>query len=254
MRVMARMLSLALAVVLAVSWSAVARAQGDYPVDLELILMADGSGSVDYEEFLLQRQGYARALREPRVVNAIRSGALGRIALTYVEWSGHSLQVPIVDWTVVSSAAEVEAFAQQLEKQPRSLEGGGTAVGSAILYGVESLNNNLYKGTRRVIDLSGDGPDKDGVAAAYGRDHAVAQGITVNGLPILSPQRPRLDLFFIDNVIGGPGAFSIPAKGFKDFYSAILTKLIREIAGRPVDPAHRAVARGPVGTDAGSIP
>lgn len=254
MRGMARILSLALAVILAVALPSLARAQGDYPVDLELILMADGSGSVDHEEFLLQRRGYARALREPRVVNAIRNGALGRIALSYVEWSGHSLQVPIVDWTVVSTAADVEAFAQQLEKQPRSLEGGGTAVGSAILYGIESLNNNLYKGTRRVIDLSGDGPDKDGIAAAYGRDQAVAQGITVNGLPILSPRRPRLDLFFIDNVIGGPGAFSIPAKGFKDFYSAILTKLIREIADKPAGPAHRRVARGPRDDDAGGRP
>jgi hypothetical protein len=223
-------------------------------VDLELILMADGSGSVDQEEFLLQRQGYARALRQPRVLNAIKNGALGRIALTYVEWSGHSLQVPVVPWKVISTAADVEAFAQMLEKQPRSLQGGGTAVGSAILYGVESLNVNLYNGTRRVIDLSGDGPDKDGVAAAFGRDRAVAQGITVNGLPILSPERPNLDIFFMDNVIGGPGAFSIPAKGFKDFYSAILTKLIREIAGKPVPLPGRDVAGGPVPDEPGRKP
>lgn len=254
MRAMVRILLLALAALLSAALPTSGRAQGDYPVDLELILMADGSGSVDHEEFLLQRRGYARALREPRVVNAIRSGALGRIALTYVEWSGHSLQVPIVPWTVIHTAADVEAFAQQLEKQPRSLEGGGTAVGSAILYGVESLKNNQYKGTRRVIDLSGDGPDKDGVAAAFGRDRAVAQGITVNGLPILSPQRPTLDIFFMDNVIGGPGAFSIPAKGFKDFYSAILTKLIREIAGVPAAPLGRAFARAPIAGGPRSTP
>ncbi|MDH3242681.1 MAG: DUF1194 domain-containing protein [Alphaproteobacteria bacterium] len=250
MPVMFRILSLALALALGLSQSAGAQER----VDLELILMADGSGSVDHEEFLLQRRGYARALRQPRVVNAIRSGALGRIALTYVEWSGHSLQVPIVPWTLIRSAADVEAFAQQLEKQPRALEGGGTAVGSAILYGVQSLNNNLYEGTRRVIDLSGDGPDKDGVAAAFGRDQAVAQGITVNGLPILSLRRPALDVFFMDNVIGGPGAFSIPAKGFKDFYSAILTKLIREIAGRPAPPPVRAVARGAARGEPGRFP
>lgn len=214
-------------------------------VDLELILMADGSGSVDREEFFLQRRGYARALRQPRVLNAIKGGALGRIALTYVEWSGHALHVPIVQWRMIRSAADVEAFAQELERQPRALEGGGTAVGSAILYGIQSINNNAFKGTRRVIDLSGDGPDKDGVAASYGRDQAVAQGITVNGLPILSPQRPGLDIFFMDNVIGGPGAFSIPARGFKDFYSAILTKLIREIAGRSVSHPKRALAARP---------
>lgn len=250
MSIMLRVLTLALALALGVSLPAAAQER----VDLELILMADGSGSVDHEEFLLQRRGYARALRQPRVVNAIKSGALGRIALTYVEWSGHSLQVSIVPWTVIRNAADVEGFAQQLEKQPRALEGGGTAVGSAILYGVRSVNNNAYKGTRRVIDLSGDGPDKDGVAAAYGRDQAVAQGITVNGLPILSPRRPTLDVFFMDNVIGGPGAFSIPAKGFKDFYSAILTKLIREIAGRAAPSPKRAVAHGPAADDSRRSP
>ncbi|MDX1483403.1 MAG: DUF1194 domain-containing protein [Alphaproteobacteria bacterium] len=211
-------------------------------VDLELILMADGSGSIDEGEFLLQRGGYARALRHPRVLRAIRSGALGRIALSYVEWSGHFLQVPIVPWTVIRSKADIEAFAQKLEKHPRQLQGGGTAVGSAILYGATSIRENAFEGTRRVIDLSGDGPDKDGVAAMFGRDQAVAEGITVNGLPILSPRRPTLDVFFMDNVIGGPGAFSIPARGFKDFYSAILTKLIREIAARrePAPPRARA--------------
>lgn len=214
-------------------------------VDLELILMADGSGSVDGEEFLLQRRGYARALRQPRVASAIRNGPLGRIALSYVEWSGSSLQVPIAPWRVIRSAADIEAFARQLESRPRALQGGGTAVGSAILFGVQSLNENAYHGTRRVIDLSGDGPDKDGVAAAIGRDRAVAQGITVNGLPILSPQRPTLDIFFQDNVIGGPGAFSIPARGFKDFYNAILNKLIREIAGRATPPSARSLAQVP---------
>lgn len=224
-------------------------------VDLELILMADGSGSIDHEEFLLQRRGYARALRHPRVVNAIRSGPLGRIALSYVEWSGHLLQVPIVPWTVIRGAPDIEAFAQRLESTPRALEGGGTAVGSAILYGAKSLRDNAFDGQRRVIDLSGDGPDKDGVPAMLGRDQAVADGITVNGLPILSPRRPGLDIFFLDNVIGGPGAFSIPARGFKDFYSAILTKLIREIAARrraaPIQAANR---RSPHDDARGAIP
>ena len=212
-------------------------------VDLELILLADGSGSIDEEEFLLQRQGYARALRHPRVIKAIRSGPLGRIALTYVEWSGHFLQVPIAPWTVIRGEADLKAFADKLEKHPRELDGGGTAVGSAILYGAKSLRDNPFQGRRRVIDISGDGPDKDGVAAMLGRDQAVAEGITVNGLPILSFGRPTLDIFFMDNVIGGPGAFSIPARGFKDFYAAILTKLIREIAARPEAAPTRAADR-----------
>lgn len=219
-----------------------AQAQARQKVDIELILMADGSGSVDHEEFLLQRRGYARALRSPRVLSAIRNGPLGRIALAYVEWSGHFLKAPIVPWTVIRTKEDIEAVARRLEETPRQIHGGGTAVGSAILWGAQSILTNEYDGTRRVVDLSGDGPDKDGLPAAVGRDQAVAQGVTVNGLPILGTF-PGLDVFFLDNVIGGPGAFSIPARGFKDFYSAILTKLIREIAGLETPDAVQAAAR-----------
>ena len=211
-------------------------------VDLELILMADVSGSVNFEEFRLQRLGYAQALRNPRVVSAIRNGPQGGIALSYVEWSGHFLKSVIVPWTVVRDAADVEKIAQALENQPREIYGGGTAVGSAILYGAQSINSNAFDGTRKVVDLSGDGPDKDGLPASVGRDQAVAQGVTVNGLPILG-EFPGLDVFFLDNVIGGPGAFSIPARSFKDFQSAILTKLIREIAGITDPAAPQAASR-----------
>ena len=236
---MLRWLFLAVALALVLPISATAQEK----VDLELILMADGSGSIDEGEFLLQRRGYARALRHPRVIKAIRSGPLGRIALSYVEWSGPILQVPIVPWTMIRGEADIKAFAKKLETRPRELNGGGTAVGSAILYGAKSLRDNAFEGRRRVIDLSGDGPDKDGVAAMLGRDQAVAEGITINGLPILSARRPALDIFFMDNVIGGPGAVSIPARGFKDFYAAILTKLIREIAARPEAAPTRAADR-----------
>ena len=216
------------------------RAAAQQKVDLELILMVDGSGSVDDDEYILQRLGYAQALRNPRVIAAIGSGPLGRIALSYVEWSGADLKVPIVPWTVLSDRASIEAVATRLEKEPRMLYGGSTAVGDAILYGARSLDTNGFEGKRRVIDLSGDGPDRDGLPAAFGRDQAVAKGITVNGLPILG-QFADLDVFFLDNVIGGPGAFSIPAKTFKDFKSAVLTKLIREIAWhRGVPPLQRA--------------
>jgi hypothetical protein len=207
-----------------------APAHAQEKVDLELILMVDGSGSVDDNEFILQRVGYAQALRNPRVLSAIRNGPLGRIALSYVEWSGPELKVPIVPWMVVSDAAAIEKVATLLEKTPRQLYGGGTAVGDAILYGARSIQTNAFAGTRRVIDLSGDGPDRNGLPAIFGRDRAVAAGITVNGLPIMG-EFPGLDVFFLDNVIGGPGAFSIPAKSFKDFNAAILTKLIREISG-----------------------
>jgi hypothetical protein len=211
-------------------------------VDLELILMVDGSGSVDDDEFILQRLGYAQALRNPRVLSAIRNGPLGRIALAYVEWSGPDLKVPIVPWMVVKDAASIEKVAKLLEKTPRQLYGGGTAIGDAILYGARSIQANVFDGKRRVIDLSGDGPDRNGLPAVFGRDRAVAAGITVNGLPIIG-EFGGLDVFFLDNVIGGPGAFSIPAKTFKDFNAAVLTKLIREISGLEIQPNRRHARR-----------
>lgn len=212
---------------------------GSEPVDVELILMVDASGSVDDHEYELQRLGYAQAFRNRRVVGAIGSGPLGKIAVAYVEWTGPFLQVPIVEWTVLSNPATVEAFAQRLETVPRQLFSGGTAVGHAILYGAKSIQSNAYAGTRRVIDVSGDGPTNRGVPASFARDQAVAQGIVVNGLPILS-NFWSLDTYYLDNVVGGPGAFSIPARNFSDIQSAVLTKLIREIAGTPPNPPQGA--------------
>ena len=205
-------------------------------VDLELILMADGSGSVDDEEFILQRYGYAKALRDPAIIRAIKGGFLGRIALSYVEWSGPELKIPIVNWTVIRTKTDLDAFAKTLEEHPRELYGGGTAVGDAIVYGADSILGNVYDGTRRVVDISGDGPDRNGMAAIDGRDYAVAKRITVNGLPILAFEGDGLADFFRDNVIGGRGAFYIAASGFKDFFCAVRRKLILEIAGKtPVD-------------------
>ena len=211
-------------------------------VDLELILMVDGSGSIDDDEFILQRLGYAKAFRNPRVAAAIRNGPLHKIAVSYVEWTGPFLQVPIIDWAVLHDKASIEAFATQLEIGPRELFSGGTAVGNAILYGAQSIKSNKFAGKRRVIDVSGDGPTNRGFPAALARDQVVAQGYTINGLPILS-NYPGLDVFFLDNVIGGPGAFSIPARRFKDFNAAILTKLIREIASIDAPQGAETAAR-----------
>ncbi len=213
---------------MAFSLPVAAQEKNTVKVDLELILMADGSGSIEYAEFLLQRRGYAMALRDRRVIDAIRFGPKGRIALAYVEWSGPDLQVPIVPWTVIRTKQDIEAFARRLEDHPRELFSGGTALGDAILYGVRSIETNSFVGDRRVIDLSADGSDKDGLDAAVGRDQAVARGMTVNGLPIIG-EFPGLDTFFKDNVIGGPGAFYVPAYDFGDFELAVRKKLIREI-------------------------
>ena len=234
MRASRASLWVAFALLSAVVIAPTADAQKRVPVDLELILMADGSGSVDDVEFLIQRQGYAKALRHPDIWHGISNGILRRIALSYVEWSGPELQIPIIDWTVIEKKSDLEAFAKKLETLPRRLHSGGTAIGNAILYGANSIKSNLFEGTREVIDLSGDGWDRNGLPAAAGRDQAVKMGVTINGLPILDEFRTGLDKFFVENVIGGRGAFSVPANGFEDVFFAIRRKLILEISGMPI--------------------
>ena len=201
-------------------------------VDLRLVLAVDSSGSIDDNEFILQRWGYANAFRNPKVIAAIRSGVHQAIAVTYIEWSGPGIQVTIADWTLIKDAATANRFADSLESVPRAMiSGNGTAVGEAILMAAGHFDDNKFNGPRRVIDISGDGPVTRGRPASWARDLVVAQGITINGLPVIDARYPDLELFFLDHVIGGPGAFAIPAYGFKDIAAAVLSKLIREIAG-----------------------
>ncbi len=217
-----------LGLVLVISAPGLARA---VPVDVEIVLAVDASGSVDDEEYALQRFGYANAFRNPRILRAIRNGAHGAIAVTFVEWTGPELHITIADWALIKDAASANRFASELQGKERVLFGGGTAVGDAILYGASLFANNSFEGNRHVIDISGDGPTNRGYPASLARDLVAKQGITINGLPILDGFYPGLHLFYLDHVIGGPGAFAIPAKGFKDFAAAVLSKLIREIAG-----------------------
>ena len=219
-----------------------APARADEEVDLELVLMVDASGSVDEREYALQRLGYVQAFRDPSVISAIRSGYRGKIAVAYIEWPGPYLQAPIADWTELSDEASVRAFAARLESEPRELYSGGTAVGHAILYGAQAIEANRFASRRRVIDVSGDGSTNRGIAAYLARDQVVARGFTVNGLPILTNE-PFLDRYYEANVIGGPGAFMIPAKGFEDFAKAIRAKLIREISGVEEAPGDDGYAR-----------
>ena len=202
-------------------------------VDVELVLAADASGSVDSGEHALQRMGYAQALRDPRVLNAIRGGAEQAIAVTYVEWTGPGMHVTIVPWTVIKDQESAEYVAKMLLSMPRMLFGGGTAVGEAVFYAATLFDNNTIDSERQVIDVSGDGRTTSGRPSHLARDFAVKKGITINGLPILTDE-PRLDLFYEQNVIGGPGAFMVPAMGFHDFNNAVLSKLIREVAGSPL--------------------
>jgi hypothetical protein len=206
-------------------------AQTQTPVDLQLVLAVDVSGSVNQTRFELQRDGYAAAFRSARVLDTIRSGPHQAIAVTMVQWTGPALQVHVVPWTRIADAESAEAFAAAVTGTPRRLFGGGTSISGAIDYAVTLMAESPYHGTRRVIDVSGDGSNNRGRPVTFARDEAVAGEIGINGLPILALE-PDLDGYYEHNVIGGPGAFVIAAKDYEAFADPILKKLITEIAGR----------------------
>jgi uncharacterized protein DUF1194 len=195
------------------------------------VLAVDTSGSVNQYRFDLQKQGYAAAFRNPRVLKAIRSGIAGAIAVTVMQWTGPDMQVQVIDWTLIHDAATAEAFAAAIEDTPRQLYSGGTSVSGAIDYGAALLAKSTarFPGARRVIDVSGDGSNNRGRPAALARDEAVNAGITINGLPILALE-PNLDRYYWDNVVGGPGAFMVTAQTYETFAEAVMKKLITEIA------------------------
>src|SRR5258706_2164468 len=212
-------------------------------VDLALVLAIDVSRSIDDVEAALQRQGYIAALTNPKVVQAIQSGAIGRIALTYVEWAGVDYQQTVVPWTTIAGRQDAEAVAAAILAAPhRSVS--WTSISGAIDYSRRLLANSGYEAGRHVIDVSGDGRNNSGRPAELARDDAVAEGITINGLPILNdranfgrPPEADLDLYYEHAVIGGPGALLILARDFNAFGAAILSKLIKEIAGDPATAA-----------------
>ncbi len=201
-------------------------------VDLRLVLAVDASGSVNETRFELQKQGYAAAFRNPRVLNAIRSGALGKIAVTIMQWTGPALQVQVIPWTVISNEDETNALAEAIDASPRRLFSGGTSISGAIDYGARLLAECPHSGARSVIDVSGDGGNNRGRPASVARDEAIASGVVINGLPILELD-PTLDEHYLNNVIGGPNSFMVPAQSFAEFADAILKKLIIEIADLP---------------------
>jgi len=198
-------------------------------VDLVLVLAVDASGSVSQERFELQRQGYAHAFRHPRLLQAIRSGARGGIAVSMTQWTGPAMQLQVVPWHEVRDAAGAEAFAAGVDDASRQLFGGGTSINGAINHAAGLIAMAPFTAARRVIDVSGDGANNRGRPAEEARDGAVSAGITINGLPILAVE-PHLDAYYRDNVIGGLGAFMIVAEDYEQFSEAILRKLILEIA------------------------
>ncbi len=212
-------------------------------VDVVLVLAADVSRSIDDDEFRLQREGTARALTDPKVLNAIRSGLHGAIAICFLEWGGIGQQLMIVDWTVVRDAPSAEAIAKAVRAAPRSFY-GSTSIGAAIDFSMRQLERAEFLAERRVIDVSGDGTDVSGRSITAARDAAVEAGVTVNALVIQSPMPnpfnpyhthppEGLEEYFRRNVIGGVGAFTIVAEGFESFAQAMINKLIREIAALP---------------------
>lgn len=214
-------------------------APGQQRVDLNLVLAVDSSGSVDDDRFELQKQGYARAFLNPRVLNAIRNGNEQAIAITMVQWTGPTLHVVMVPWTVIRDQRSAQAVAAAITAAPRQIFGGGTSLSGAIDFSVLLLNASPYRGARRVIDISGDGSNNLGRPAEQARDEAVRAGIRINGLPILAVE-PDLDQYFRESVIGGPGAFIVPVKNYDAFADAILRKLVAEISqDQPVKPQEK---------------
>ena len=206
-------------------------------VDLELVLLVDVSRSMTERELEIQRQGYAAALRSKEVFGAVQSGLLQRIALTYVEWAG--AQEVIVDWTLIETRDDLEGFADALSVRfdPALRR---TSISEALLFGAAMIKDNEFEGLRRVIDVSGDGPNNQGRPVVPARDAVLAQSIAINGLPLMTREGlgsqwhlDDLDAYYENCVIGGPGSFVIPVLDWQDFADAVRRKLVLEIASRP---------------------
>ncbi len=206
-------------------------------VDVELVLAVDISQSMDTEEQEVQRDGYVAALTSREFLDAVQVGPIGRIAVTYMEWGGVDEHFIVADWAVIRDAQSAAAFAGKIAEAPlRQVQ--RTSIASALQRSVYLINSNQYQGLRRVIDISGDGPNNQGGSVTDMRDHVVAAGVTINGLPLMMKSNKdtwqamlNLDHYYEDCVIGGPGSFAIPVRSQEGFADAIRMKLTMEIAG-----------------------
>jgi hypothetical protein len=242
---MARLVRTVLAVAASIMLAA-APARAAEPVDLLLVLASDVSRSVDNAKFQLQREGYAAALSNARVVEAIRSGPHGRIAICFVEWSGSTSQKVVIDWTLVSDAASARKIGDQMLELPRAFA-DRTSISGGIDFSVAQLTRSPFEAPRRTIDVSGDGTNNAGREVQLARDEALAKGIVINGLVILSDRQVPwnaehtnppggLESYYRDNVVGGPGSFVMVAEDFQSFGRAIIKKMIAEIAALQATP------------------
>ena len=211
----------------------------DLEVDVELFLAVDVSRSMSAEELEIQRRGYADALTHTEVLAAISNGMLGRIAVTYVEWAGDYAQREVVPWSLLASAEDAQNIATQImTTQDAGLQ--RTSISGALLYAAETFEGNGFQGLRRVIDVSGDGPNNQGRPVTRARDSVLARGFIINGLPLMTRDAldriwgiEDLDVYYQNCVIGGPGSFVIPVLEWTKFADAVKRKLILEIADLP---------------------
>ena len=222
-------------------------------VDVELVLAVDISQSMDTEEQEIQRAGYVAALTSREFLDAVNVGPIGRIAVAYMEWGGVDEHFMVADWTMIDDAASASHFASQILNAPvRQVQ--RTSIASALEKSVQLLQENDWQGLRQVIDISGDGPNNQGGSVTEMRDRMVAQGVTINGLPLMMKSNKNtwqamlhLDHYYEDCVIGGPGSFAIPVRSKAGFADAIRMKLVMEIAGKvPAPQIIPAAAREPI--------
>ena len=233
-------------VVLALGVTGQLQAAGEIEVDVELVLAVDVSRSMTPRELEIQRRGYAEAIASIEVHDAIASGPNQRIALTYVEWAGSGSQRTIVPWTLVGSTGEARAFAAGLTAEFQQTM-RRTSLSGAIDHAAGLFEDNGFAGLRQIIDVSGDGPNNDGRPVTEARDEALARGIVINGLPLMTREGmgaqwhlEELDRYYIECVIGGPSAFVVPVTDWSEFAGAVRRKLVLELVGPAVPPVVRA--------------
>ena len=227
----------ALALTLCTSCGLPAATSGDVlPVDVELVIAVDVSSSMDAAEFALQRSGYVNALSHPDFVGAVLAGVQGRIALTYFEWAGSIRDGSVIAWQIIDGPDSAADFAAKLAAKPLGGGSGGTSISGAVTFGAGLFDLNAVEGERRVIDISGDGPNNTGNPVQPVRDEVVSSGIIINGLPILvrpsqtSKMFGTLDLYYAECVTGGPGSFVLPIHVTSEFATAIRRKLVLEVS------------------------
>lgn len=220
-------------------------------VDLELLLLVDVSRSMSPAELEIQRRGYAEALASGSVAAALGRTMTGRMALAYVEWAGAERHTIVRDWTLVTGHDDLAAFSAALLKG-RTVQQSRTSITSALRHGGALMGGNDFEGLRRVIDISGDGPNNQGGPVTAARDEVVAAGIVINGLPLMTRDGrgaawwlDDLDTYYSRCVIGGPGAFVVPVTDWQDFTAAVTRKLALEIAGTPPERLIRAQGEAP---------